>query len=268
MTGAASASPIPHSRPTLDEADLQAVTEVLRSGFIAQGTRVAAFEEGMAGTVGVTGGVAVSSGTAALHLALLAFGVGEGDEVLLPTYACSALLHAVRAVRAVPRFVDSDPSSFNMDPAAAKKARSPLARVVIVVHSFGVPAELDPLRELGLPVIEASAQALGACYRGRRVGSIGEAAVLSFYATKLMTTGEGGMLLSNDERILSAARDLREYDQKDDDRPRFNYKMTDFQAALGLAQLAQLPRFLDRRQAIAARYSARLRSRLQWGSAF
>ncbi len=260
LTSATSASSIPHSRPTVGERDVRAVTEVLTSGLIAQGVKLAAFEQEMARMLGVGGGVGVSSGTAALHLALLAFNVGEGDEVLLPTYACSALLHAVRAVRAVPRFVDSDPSTFNMDPEAARKAHSPKAKVIIVVHSFGLPAELDALKGLGLPLIEASAQALGALYRGRPVGSIGEAAAFSFYATKLITTGEGGMLVSNDARILATVRDLRAYDQKEDDRLRFNYKITDFQASLGLTQLQALPRFLERRQDIAASYRERLQA--------
>ncbi|MFQ5658445.1 MAG: DegT/DnrJ/EryC1/StrS family aminotransferase, partial [Candidatus Methylomirabilales bacterium] len=171
---ATSVSAIPHSRPTLGEADLQALAEALQSGFIAQGDKVAAFEQEMARMLGVRGGVATSSGTAALHLALLALGVGEGDEVLLPTYACSALLHAVRAVRAVPRFVDSDPVTFNMDPEAARMACSPRAKALIVVHSFSLPADLDALKGLGLPLIEASAQALGALYQGQPVGSIGE----------------------------------------------------------------------------------------------
>ena len=259
-TSATSVSLIPHSRPTLGEGDLQAVAEVLKSGLVAQGDKVAAFEQAMATMLRVKGGVASSSGTAALHLALLAFNVGEGDEVLLPTYACSALLHAVRAVRAIPRFVDSDPLTFNIDPDAARKACSPRAKALIAVHSFGLPADLDALKGLGLPLIEASAQALGALYRGRPVGSVGDATVFSFYATKLITTGEGGMLLSNDERILAVARDLRECDQKGDDRTRFNYKMTDLQASLGLAQLEQLPRFLERRHAIASWYQERLQA--------
>lgn len=260
LTSATSVSSIPHSRPTLGEADLRAVTEVLASGLIAQGEQLVAFEQEMARMLDVGGGVSVSSGTAALHLALLALNIGEGDEVLLPTYACSALVHAVRAVRAVPRFADCDPSTFNMDPEAARKARSPKAKAIIVVHSFGLPAELDALKGLRLPLIEAAAQALGALYRGKPVGSIGEAAAFSFYATKLITTGEGGMLVANDERIVATARDLRAYDQKENDGPRFNYKMTDFQAALGLAQLKQLPRFLERRQAIAASYRERLQA--------
>ncbi len=257
-TSGASAAPIPHSRPTLGEEDHQALAEVLRSGVIAQGVRVARFERDVATMLGLRGGVATSSGTAALHLALLALHVGEGDEVLLPTYVCSAVLHAVRAVGAVPRLVDSDPVSFNMDADAARKACSPRTKALIVVHSFGLPAELQALKELGLPLIEDAAQALGARCHGRPVGSIGEAAVLSFYATKLITTGEGGMLLSNDERLLSVGRDLREYDQKEDDRARFNYKMTDLQAALGTAQLERLAGFLTRREAIASLYRQRL----------
>lgn len=257
-TKQACASPIPHSRPTLGEEDHHALAEVLRSGFIAQGAEVAAFEQEMAETLGVRGGVATSSGTAALHLALLALNVGEGDEVLLPTYACSAVLHAVRAVRAVPRLVDADPASFNMDVGAARKACSPRTKALVVVHSFGLPAELEALRGLGLPLIEDAAQALGARYQNRPVGSVGEAAVLSFYATKLITTGEGGMILSNDERLLAVGRDLRGYDEKESDRLRFNYKMTDLQAALGLAQLKRLPRFLARREAIACFYRERL----------
>lgn len=258
MIDAAALPPIPHSRPTLGEEDRQAIAEVVASGFIAQGEKVAAFEREVAAMVGVAGGVATSSGTAALVLALRTLGVGGGDEVLIPTYVCTALLHAVRTVGASPRLVDADPASFNMDPDAAQRARSPRAKALVVVHSFGLPAELDALRGLGLPVVEDAVQALGAAYRDRPVGSLGDVAVLSFYATKLITTGEGGMLLSNDARVLATGRDLREYDQKEDDRPRFNYKMTDLQGALGLAQLKRLPRFLHRRRALAARYGVAL----------
>lgn len=246
--------PIPHSRPTLGDEDRAAVAAVVASGQIAQGPRVAEFERAMAARLEAGGGVAVSSGTAALHLALVALGVGPGDEVLVPSYACAALLQAVRAAGALPRPVDVDPATFNLDPDAAKRACSARTRALIAVHAFGLPADLGALRALGVPVVEDAAQALGARYGGRPVGGLGEAAILSFYATKLMTTGEGGMLLSADARLLAAARDLREYDQKADDRPRFNYKLTDLAAALGLAQLARLDGFLARRQAIAARY--------------
>jgi len=249
---------IPHSRPTLDEEDLQAIASVLRSGFITQGAQTEAFEAEMARMLRVRGGVATSSGTTALTLALRAFQVGEGDEVSLPSYACSALLHAVWSVGAIPRPVDCDPWSFNLDPEAARRACSSKVKALIVVHAFGLPAEFDELRGLGVPLIEAAAQALGASFKGRPVGSLGEAAILSFYATKLITTGEGGMLLSNNEEILAVGRDLRAYDEKEDATPRFNFKMTDLQAALGLAQLKRLPQFLKRREVIAACYRERL----------
>ncbi len=258
MSSAHSRPPIPHSRPTLGEEDLQAIAPVLHSGFLAQGVQVEAFERELSTMLGVKGGVATSSGTAALTLALRAFQVGEGDEVLLPSYASSALLHAVFAVGAIPRLVDCDPESFNMDPEAAQRVCSFRAKALIVVHAFGLPAEVEALKRLGLFTIEAAAQALGATVQGRPVGSLGDAAVLSFYATKLITTGEGGMLLSNEERILGVGRDLRAYDEKEDVRPRFNYKMTEFQAALGRAQLKRLPQFLARREEIAYRYRERL----------
>jgi len=250
---------IQHSRPTVDDRDRAAVAEVLRSGWIAQGAKVAEFEQAFAVRVGVRGGVATSSGTAALTVALRVLGVAGGDEVLIPTYACAALLQAVRAAGAIPRLVDCDPFTLNMDVEAARRARSPRARAIIVVHSFGLPADLEELRALGLPLVEDAAHAIGAVYRGRPVGGFGDASVVSFYATKLLTTGEGGMLLSNAKAVLDAARDCRDYDEKSTDRPRFNYKLTDFQAALGLAQLARLPAFLERRDQIAHRYSEALR---------
>lgn len=254
------AARVPHSRPTLGDDERAALAEVVASGQLAQGPRVAAFERAMADRLGVRGAVAVSSGTAALHLALLALGVGPGDEVLVPSYACAALLHAARAAGATPRLVDVDPATFNIDPDAAKRVRSPRCRALIVVHAFGLPADLDALLALGVPVIEDAAQALGARHGTRPVGSAGAVGITSFYATKLMTTGEGGMLFGDDERILGVARDLREYDEKRDDRLRFNYKMTDLAAALGLVQARRLPAFLDRRRRIADLYRARLGS--------
>jgi dTDP-4-amino-4,6-dideoxygalactose transaminase len=231
---------------------------VLGSGHVAQGPRVEAFEQAIAARLGVAGAVAVSSGTAALHLALLALGVGAGDDVLIPSFTCAALLHAVRAAGATPRPVDVDPATFNLDPDAARRAHTSRTRAVVAVHAFGLPADVAALGTLGLPVVEDAAQALGATYRGRPVGALGQVGVLSFYATKLMTTGEGGMLVSDDRQLLAAARDLREYDEKTEDRARFNYKTTDLAAALGLAQLGRLPGFLAARQALAARYRTAL----------
>jgi dTDP-4-amino-4,6-dideoxygalactose transaminase len=250
---------IRHSRPTIAPEDVEAVADVLRSGDLAQGERVEEFETAVARYLGRRGAVATSSGLSALHLALLVLDIGPGDAVLLPSYTCVALLHAVRSVDAVPQIVDIASGEYGIDPADVRRRLVPEARALIVPHMFGTPADLQPLTELGLPIIEDCAQALGASYRGRPAGSVGVLAVCSFYATKVITTGEGGLLLSDSDALLCRARALRDYNGRDADRLRFNYKMTDFQAALGLSQLRRLPSFVARRRALAARYTAALR---------
>ena len=200
-------------------------------------------------------GYSVSSGTAAFHLGLVALGIGPGDEVILPSYLCAGPLHAIQHAGATPRLVDCDPTTYNLDPAHVKRHLTRKTRALLVPHLFGLPADISELSSLGVPVIEDCAQALGATYRSKPVGGIGDLAICSFYATKVITTGEGGMLLTRDARLLHRARDLREYDKRRTFRTRFNYKMTDFQAALGLSQLRQLPAFLAKRQELAARYN-------------
>jgi len=250
---------IPHSKPTIEADDADAVEAVLRSGFLAQGKEVQKFEEEMAAFLGLREAVATSSGTAALHLALLALGVGQGAEVLLPSYTCAAILHAVHLVRARPRIVDVEPRGLNMWTEDAARHVSLATAAIIVPHMCGEVASIEGLQTLGVPIIEDCAQALGATLRGKPVGSFGDLAVLSFYATKMITSGgEGGMLLSRSEDMLAAARDLRDYDGRADYRHRFNYKMTEMQAACGRSQLRKLPRFLEQRRAIARRYHAAL----------
>ena len=249
---------IPHSRPALGAAEVRAVARVIRSGQIAQGPMVERFEAALAGRLGLAHAAAVSSGTAALHLGLLALGVGPGDEVILPSLVCAAPLHAVLAAGARPLVVDCDPATANLDPAAARRAVGQRTKAIIVPHAFGLPADLAELCALGPPVIEDCAQALGAAYRGRPAGAVGDLCVLSFYATKMLATGEGGMLLSNRRRLVERARDLRSYDERADFRPRFNYKMTDVAAALGICQLARLDGFLAERRALAAVYDRAL----------
>jgi perosamine synthetase len=251
---------IPHSRPTIGPEDIGAVTEVMRSGQLAQGERVRQFEEHLASYLGRRGGVATSSGTSALHLALLTLGLGAGDEVVLPSYTCVALLHAVRYVGASPRLVDIEPEGYNLCPREVRRHLTNRVKAILVPHMFGMAADLAPLASLGIPLIEDCAQALGGTYRGRPVGSVGITTVCSFYATKMLTTGEGGMLLSDSDVILQRARDLRDYDERASLETRFNYKMTDMQAALGLSQLGRLPAFLERRRALASRYAATLSS--------
>ena len=252
-------SVIPHSRPSITAGDIRAVTGVLRRGHLAQGEEVRRFEAEAGGFLAFPPGVAVSSGTAALHLALLALDIKPGDEVILPSYVCVAPLHALEYVGATPILADVDPDGFNIDPDDAKARLTPRTRAMIVPHLFGLPAELDPLLPLGVPILEDCAQAFSAEYRGRLVGTMGTLSVVSFYATKLMTTGEGGMVFGRDTRLLRRLQDLRDYDERREHRLRFNYKLTDMQAALGRSQLRRFPATLTRRRTIASRYCGRWR---------
>ena len=249
---------IPHSRPSLDDEEIRALHNVLTSGQIAQGPQVQDFEEELGSFHGLLPGVATSSGTTALHLALLSLGVGPGDEILLPSYVCSAPLHAVYHSGATPILVDVDPTNGNIDSEDLKKRVTSKSKAIIVVHLFGLPANVREISALGLPVIEDCAQALGAELASRKVGTFGRVAICSFYATKIITTGEGGMLLSSDPDLLARSRDLRDYDKKEDFNPRFNYKMTDLQAALGRSQFEKLESFLEKREALAGVYNEQL----------
>lgn len=242
---------IPHSRPTLAPEDARALLEVIEGGQLSQGPRVAAFEDAVARMLGRNGGVAVSSGTAALALALAGLGAGPGDEVVLPAYACSALGDAVRFVGAKTVLADVNPDP-SLDPEDVARRVSAKTRAVVVVHPFGQPVDVEPFLELDLPVVEDCAQALGASFRGRPVGARGAATVCSFYATKLVAAGEGGMVVADDGNVLGAARELRL-----GGRPAaFNFKLSDLAAALGLAQLERLEAFVARRRQIARRYDA------------
>src|SRR5262249_21339243 len=229
--GAAPAeSLIPHSRPTLDETDAERVAAVVRRGWVAAGPAVAAFERELARRPGGEAAVAVSSGSAALELALRAVGVGAGDEVLIPTYVCDALHHAVTRTGATPVLVDADPATSSLSAADTRTRLTPRTRAIVVPHAFGLAADLSPFSALGIPVIEDCAQTVGAQLDGRPVGSLGSLAVCSFYATKLLTTGEGGAV-AGPAALLASVRDARDYDEHDDLRPRFNAKLSDLAAA-------------------------------------
>jgi dTDP-4-amino-4,6-dideoxygalactose transaminase len=248
---------IPHSRPTLSEEDAECVARVVRSGRLAQGEEVAGFEAELARRLGVPAAAAVSSGSAALELALRAAGAGTGDEVVVPTYACDALHHAVTRCGATPVLADADPETLGPSPKDAARRRTRRTRAVVVVHPFGLAVGLEEFLALGVPVIEDCAQAIGAVADGRPAGSRGALAVCSFYATKLLTTGEGGAV-AGPAAPVARVRDARDYDEREDLAPRFNYKLTDMQAALGRSQLARLDAFVARRRAVAARYRAAL----------
>jgi dTDP-4-amino-4,6-dideoxygalactose transaminase len=245
---------IPHSRPSIVGSDIEAVSSVLESGQIAQGPVVDRFEKQFSEFIGKQETAATNSGTAALHLALLALGVNEGDEVIIPSFVCTAVLNAVQYTGAAPVVADVDPETHNLSVDAVKEAITQKTRAVIVPHMFGCPAEIDELSKLGVPVIEDCAQAVGAHSKGQKVGGFGILSIFSFYATKVFTTGEGGMVVSDSEELISRVKDLREYDNKDDYALRFNYKMTDIQAVLGLNQLSRLEEFLDKRRMVAELY--------------
>ena len=236
---------IPHSKPLIGEEEIGAVTGVLRSGMLSQGAEVAAFEEACAGLVGRRYGVAVNSGTAALHLALIALGVGGEDSVAIPSYACAALVHPVHWQHADTVLCDVG-ADWNLDVGEVPGT----AKAVIVPHLFGKRCDVAGMPQ-GPVVIEDIAQSIGG-----GTGCASAVSVASFYATKLLTTGEGGMLLTDDVGIAELARDLRDYDNRDDFRVRYAYKMNDLQAALGRVQLVRLPEFVARRREIAASYSA------------
>jgi len=245
---------IPHSRLSISDRDIEAVTSVLKSGQLSQAHKVAEFERELARFIGKKNAAATSSGTAALHLALLALDIKQGDEVIIPSFVCSAVLNAVNYTGATPVVVDIDLLTFNISVDAVKRAITAETRAIVVPHMFGCPAELDKLMELGIPIIEDCAQAVGADFKGGKVGSFGLMSVFSFYATKVLTSGEGGMVLSDSDDLISKIRDLRDYDNRDDYVVRYNYKMTDIQASFGLSQLLNLEKFINRRRDIAARY--------------
>jgi perosamine synthetase len=244
---------IPHSRPSLGDDDARAVARVIRSGQVAQGPEVAAFEAEVATRLGVTAAAAVSSGTVALELALRAVGVGTGDEVIVPTYVCDALHHAVVRAGARPVLADADPRTHALAVDDVRRRVGVRTRAIVVVHPFGRAVDVAPFAALGVPVVEDCAQALGAEVAGRAAGGAGAVAVCSFYATKLITTGEGGAVGGASSAVASV-RDAREYDERTDLAPRGNAKLTDLQAALGRSQLARLDAFIARRRAIARRY--------------
>jgi dTDP-4-amino-4,6-dideoxygalactose transaminase len=249
---------IPHSRPTLDESDVFSVSEVIRSGRITQGELVEKFEKKVAKFIGLDGAVATNTGTSALHLSLIAVGIKKGDYVAIPSFVCAALLNAVKYVGAHPILIDIDPETYNIDVRDLKKRIKKSTKAIILPHQFGLPADIDEILSLGIPVIEDCAQAIGAVYKGKKAGSFGRLSCFSFYATKVLSTGEGGMVASDSKNLLKKIRDLRGYDNKKNYTVRYNYKMTDIQAAMGIAQLKKLNAFLLKRVNIAKRYSSEL----------
>jgi dTDP-4-amino-4,6-dideoxygalactose transaminase len=264
---------IPVMRPWIGAEEAAAAAAAVASGWVAQGPRVAEFERAFAASIGVGHGVAVSSCTAALHLALLAAGVGRGDEVVVPSLSFIATANAARYVGARPVFADVDAVTLNLTPETVEPVLTDRTRAVILVDQCGVPADLDAMRKLGdghgIAIVEDAACAVGAEYRGRPVGAGAEVAAFSFHPRKLLTTGEGGMIVTPDGELAARLRRLREHGMDASATQRhvsrqpviehyletgYNYRMTDIQAAIGLVQLDKLRALVARRRQLAARY--------------
>jgi dTDP-4-amino-4,6-dideoxygalactose transaminase len=264
---------IPVMRPLLGEEEAAAAAEAVRSGWVAQGPRVAKFEQAFAERVGAGHGVAVSSCTTGLHVALHLLGVGPGDEVVVPSFSFIATANAVRYCGATPMFADVDIDTGNLTPSTVEPALTARTKAVIVVDQGGVPADMDALRALldprGIAILEDAACAAGSTYRGRPVGAGSPLAAWSFHPRKLVTTGEGGMVTTDNAEWATRLRRLREHGMSVSAADRhasgqvapeqyletgFNYRMTDVQAAIGLVQLDRLDGMVARRREIAARY--------------
>lgn len=271
---------IPVARPSFGRAEEDAVVDVLRSGWVSQGPRVAEFERKFADYVGAQHAVAVTSCTTALHLALVASGIQPGDEVLCPSLSFIATANAIVHAGATPVFVDIDEMTFNMDPARIESAITPRTRAILAVHQIGLPAAINEIKEIGtrrgLPIIEDAACAIGSEYHGARIGAPHTSmACFSFHPRKILTTGEGGMITTNEQELAARMRRLRQHAMTVSDLARhnvrqvvletynevgYNYRMTDLQAAIGLVQLERLEDMIAKRRALAARYSSMLSS--------
>lgn len=289
----AAAAVIPVMKPWLGPEEAQAAADAVASGWVAQGPRVARFETAFAERIGGGTAVAVSSCTTALHLAMVLAGVGPRDEVIVPSLSFIATANAVRYVGATPVFADVDPATLALDPEAVAAAITPSTRAVILVHQAGTPADIDAIHRIcdprGIAVVEDAACAIGSTYRGRTVGRHSEQVVFSFHPRKLLTTGEGGMLVTTNDEWGARARRLREHAMDASAAQRhtsgqvviehyletgFNFRMTDIQAAVGLVQLGRLDEMLARRRQLAAVYAEvladipglRMASDPEWGT--
>lgn len=273
---------IPYGRQWMEEDDIEAVVEVLRSDFLTTGPKIAEFEKKVAEYTGAKYAVAVSNGTAALHIACLAAGITKGDEVITSSITFAASANCVLYCGGKPVFADIDKDTYNISPQSIREKITEHTKAIIPVHYTGQPCEMDEIhaiaREYNLFVIEDGAHALGAAYKGKRVGSMSDMTIFSFHPVKHITTGEGGMVLTNSEELYQKLQYFRThgitrnnslmekkegawyYEQID---LGYNYRMTDFQSALGISQLKKLDRFVARRKEIAKRYNEAF-SNLSW----
>jgi len=256
---------IPIAEPLLGKEELDNIIKAVKSGWISsKGKFILEFEEGFAKYCGAKHGVATSSGTTALHLALVALGIGDGDEVIVPTLTFIATANAVTFTGAKPVFVDCHPQYWCMDPNELEDKITSKTKAIIPVHLYGHPCDMDQIKAVAeahrLWVVEDAAEAHGAEYKGRKVGAFSDIACFSFFGNKIITTGEGGMCLANDEGIAARLRILRDHGQNPNRRywhdvVGFNYRMTNMQAAIGVAQLDKIGKLIERRRQVAAWYA-------------
>ncbi len=275
MTGTLTVEPkaIPMSSADLNEADIQAVADVVRTGRLALGPCSVEFERLVADYAGVKHGIAVNSGTSALHLLVRALELGPGDEVLVPSFTFAASVNAILYEGATPVFVDVEPETYNLDPADLARKVTPRTQAIMAVDVFGHPADWDAIQAVAnahnLRVIDDSCEALGAEYRGRKLGSFGDAAAFAFYPNKQMTVGEGGMIVTNDDEIARLCRSMRNQGRPEmgawleHERLGYNYRMDEMSAALGVSQFKRLETFLEKRAKVAQMYTEHLAA-LDW----
>ena len=267
------------ARPEMGEPEWMAVKEVIESGWVTQGPKVAEFERAMAALCGTKHAVAVSSCTTALHLALVVAGVNPGDEVIVPSMSFIATANAVVHAGAVPVFAEVDPASFNLDLEDVRRRITPRTRAILLVHQLGLPADIDAFaalaREKGLRLVEDAACAIGSRYRGKPVGGHSELVCFSFHPRKIVAIGDGGMITTGSDAVAARLRLLRQHGMSVPDTVRhgstevvresylevgYNYRMTDIQAAVGVEQLKRLPGILERRRGLARAYDEAFRS--------
>jgi perosamine synthetase len=259
---------IPLSSPDITESEIQAVTSVLRTPRLSLGPKLEEFENSVACYTGAAHAIAVNSGTSGLHLCVRALGIGEGDEVIVPSFSFVAVANAVRYERAVPVFVDADAQTLNLDPEQVEAAITPKTRAILVVHTFGCPADLSSIfsvaRRHRLLVVEDACEAIGAEYEGRKVGPLGDAGVFAFYPNKQITTGEGGMIVTQNSELAALIRALRNQGRSqpgerfEHGELGYNYRLSEINCALGIEQMKRLESILKRRDWVAREYHRRL----------
>ncbi len=255
---------IPLARPDIAEQDIQAVVDVLRTSYLSLGPKLGEFEEAFRRFTGARYSVAVSSGTAALHLAVKSLGIGPGDEVITTPFSFVASANCILFENARPVFVDIDPTTFNINPELIQENITEKTKAILPVHIFGRPVNMDSIMQIarkhGLSVIEDACEALGAFWKDRHVGTIGDIGTFAFYPNKQMTTGEGGMIVTNEQSLAELCRSLRNQGRDSHkgwlqhQRLGFNYRISDMSCALGISQLKRLHKFLKRRDQVADRY--------------